>query len=310
MEYSFGLAPNVVAPPPVEISFSAMGTWCHVITHGGGPRAAEQVQAHVARLERVWTRFDPDSELCRANESAGHWCDVSPDTRRLAGHALAGWRFSSGAFDPFVAGRMADIGYDRDFAEIDAPAPPSGRWRRAPDRVPVQVDARHERLRITPGFELDSGGIGKGLAADFAAAAALRRGVRSVLVNLGGDVRCAGRTPADGWRIALDDAWRPGTASDWSIRLRAGGVATSSALRRSWRYSDGTEGNHLLDPRTGLPVRARYAAVSVVARHAWVAEVLTKATLLRPPAAVRGLLHRRQAAAVVTHFDGRRERLG
>lgn len=306
----YALSPNVLAPPPVQISFESMGTWCHVITHGGGPHAAEDVRADVAELDRAWTRFDASSELCAVNSAAGQWRAVSEPMRRLAGHALLGWRETGGAFNPFVATRMAEVGYDRDFSQIASPpAPPqvdAGSWRVAP----VQVDPAGGRIRVAKGSELDSGGIGKGLAADFAAEAALRRGVRSVLVNLGGDVRCAGATPKGGWRISLDDAWQPGERSDWSIRLRGGAVATSSPLRRRWRYADGSSGHHLLNPRTGVSLESRYAAVSVVARHGWVAEVLTKAALVLPAARAVRLLHRRQAAAIVTMPDGQRRRLG
>ena len=135
----YALSPNVLAPPPVQISFESMGTWCHVITHGGGPRAAEEVRADVAELDRAWTRFDGSSELCAVNSAAGQWRAVSEPMRRLAGHALLGWRETGGAFNPFVATRMAEVGYDRDFSQIvSPPAPPrvdAGSWRVAPVRV-------------------------------------------------------------------------------------------------------------------------------------------------------------------------------
>ncbi|MDQ1246693.1 MAG: FAD:protein transferase [Actinomycetota bacterium] len=316
--YRLALAPNVgtlaVAAAPAQRTFSSMGTWCHVITHGGAADAADQVRADIDRLDRVWTRFDPSSELCALNAAAGRWFDVSPDTLRLAQHALLGWRRTAGAFDPFLADRMAQVGYDRDFAAlrpVAAPAAlkaPPGRSRGC--RAPMAVDPRRRRVRVDRGAALDSGGIGKGLAADVAASAALRRGVRSVLVNVGGDLRCAGDTPEGGWQVSLDDAWEPGSASGWSIRLQTGAVATSSTLRRRWLYADGTQGHHLLDPRTGLPLAARYAAVSVIARQGWLAEVLTKVVFLWPPTRVAHMLRRHQAAAIVTAADGTRRRLG
>lgn len=317
MDYRLALPANVgtVAAPvePVERSFSSMGTWCHIITHGGGGSAADDVVAEIGRLDRRWTRFDPDSEVCRLNDAAGRWFAVSEDTMRLAQHALVGWRLTAGAFDPFLGRRMAEVGYDRDFHQLATTSAPTADHRRPAKpggRPPVAVDPRRGRVRVMPGRALDSGGIGKGLAADVAAAAALRRGVRSVLVNLGGDVRCAGATPPGGWLISLDDAWEPGQPSGWSVRLQTGAVATSSPLRRRWTYRDGTEGHHLLDPSTGLPLRARHAAVSVIARQGWLAEVFTKVVFLWPERRTVRLLRAYQAAAIVTAADGQRRRLG
>jgi thiamine biosynthesis lipoprotein len=297
------------APTPVERTFRAMGTSCHVIAHGGGGEAAvDQIVADIERLSGLWTRFDQASEVSQLNAAVGRRMSVTADTRRLAQRALVGWRLSSGRFDPFQVARMSVVGYGRDFADLATVDRP-GRVRVQRTRPPVVIDPRRNTVMVTAGNGLDSGGIGKGFAADLTAAAALRRGVRSVLVNLGGDLKCAGVTPAGGWRVSLDDAWRPGHESGTSIKLQAGAVCTSSPLHRSWRYSDGTEGNHLLDPRTGLSVASPIAAVSVIARHGWLAEVLSKTVLLSPQRRVRGLLAHRQAAAIVTYRDGSRVQL-
>lgn len=307
-----------------ELRFSSMGTWCHVLVHGGAADAAEAVRVDVERLARDWTRFSPDSEVSRVNARPGRWMRVSTDTRRLAQRALWGWRTFGGSFDPFLADRMIDIGYDRDFDEVvaraDRPAEdaenPTGfvpaqlLAARFHGRRPIDIDVAGDRLRVRLGATLDSGGIGKGFAADLTAQAALRRGAAGVLVNLGGDLRCAGATPADGWQVSLDDAWRPGEPSGWSVKLQAGAVATSSALRRRWTLADGRQVHHLLDPRTGLSLEPRYAAVSVIAPQAWLAEVLTKVVFLTAEDRLPALLRKHQAAAVVTGEDGARRQLG
>lgn len=309
--------PDGAAPSdPVEVSFASMGTWCHLIVHGGTADAATRAQRHVESLDRAWTRFDASSELCQFNASAGAWQHISDDLRVLIGHALLGWRLTGGAFDPFLVDDIARVGYDRDFDGVpeaagEQPAPAARRRAAAPGEPPVILDPARNRALLTPGWGLDSGGVGKGLAADLVATAALLAGARSVLVNLGGDLRCAGVTPTGGWKVSLDDAWEPGRPSGWSVKLTGGAVATSSPLRRSWTYADGSVGHHLLDPRTGTPLESRYAAVSVIARRAWVAEVLTKAVLLLPERRSARLLRSRDAAAIVTDIDGgTRRRLG
>ncbi|MDQ1305335.1 MAG: FAD:protein transferase [Actinomycetota bacterium] len=285
-----------------------MGTSCHVIAHGGGEAAVAEIVADIERLAALWTRFDDASEVSRLNAAVGRRMSVTADTRRLAQRALLGWQLSGGRFDPFQVDRMPVVGYGQDFDALATVDPPTKLTVRR-TRPPVVIDPRRNTVLVTAGNGLDSGGIGKGFAADLAAGAALRRGVRSVLVNLGGDLKCAGVTPAGGWLVSLDDAWRPGEESGTSIKLQGGAVCTSSPLHRRWRYSDGSEGNHLLDPRTGLSVSSPIAAVSVIARQGWLAEVLSKTVLLSSRRWASGLLARRQAAAIVTYRDGSRSQL-
>lgn len=293
-----------------EERFSSMGTWCHVIIRGGPPGVLAAVRRRIDDLDHRWTRFAADSELSRCNDAAGRWFSCSPDLLSLAAHALVGWRLTGGAFDPCLAQRMSEVGYDRDFADLVPGAPPLAEAPRRPGgAAPIRIDRKHRRVLVAVGRALDSGGIGKGLAADLAVRTALTLGAEAVLVNLGGDLRCAGVVPTGGWRVTLDDAWQPGQPSDWWVRLQGGAVATSSPLRRKWHYRDGSVGHHLLDPRTGLPLQARWAAVSVIAQRAWVAEVLTKAAFLLPERRFRGLVRRHRGAMVITELDGTRRQV-
>ena len=150
----------------------------------------------------------------------------------------------------------------------------------------VEWDERSIRLPRS-GMEIDFGGIGKEYAADRAAAILAERGVRHALVNLGGDVRALGGQ-ADGtpWRVGVrhpraTDA-RAAIAS--VARSADGAVATSGDYER-YIEVDGRRDRHLLDPRTGWPVRA-WQSISVVAPLAVVAgSVATIAMLLADEAA-------------------------
>lgn len=269
----------------------------------------DEIEADVAELQARWSRFEEDSELSSLNARPGVPHRVSVATRQLAQRALVGWRLSGGLFDPFQAGRMSAVGYGRDFDELEQVGPPVADRRRSLPARPVVIDRKRNTVTVAAGVELDSGGIGKGFAADVVALRALARGAHGALVNLGGDLRCAGLAPEGGWRISLDDAWQPGEPSDVTIKLREGSICTSSPLRRSWNYSDGSRGNHLLDPRTGLSISDRIAAVSVIAPQGWLAEVLTKTLLLAPQRRATVLLRRHQAGAVITYRDGARVQL-
>ena len=145
---------------------------------------------------------------------------------------------------------------------------------------PGGIVVRNAAVALPRGAGLDSGGIGKGLAADLVAAAARRGGASGICVNLGGDVRVMGEAPGGaGWTVGLDYPGQQRTLA--VVGLTDGALATSTTLLRHWRQ-DGRFMHHLIDPATREPSSRRVVFASVVAAEAWQAEVLTKAVMLTP----------------------------
>src|SRR2546429_9956111 len=109
---------------------------------------------------------------------------------------------TAGAVAPTVGRLLRISGYDRDFKALrDSGAPLRLRAADAPGWRAIEIDASASRVRLPPGMELDLGASAKALAADEAAAAALRAvgGAGGVLVSPGGDVAGARGAPAGGW---------------------------------------------------------------------------------------------------------------
>jgi thiamine biosynthesis lipoprotein len=137
------------------------------------------------------------------------------------------------------------------------------------------VSAGDGAVHRPAGVRLDSGGLGKGLAADLAAEAL--RGATSWLVDCGGDLRLGGtaRRPRP---IDVRDPLNPSVILH-RLHVTSGGVATSGITRRSWT-SDAGPAHHLIDPRTGLPAATDLLQVTALAPTALEAEVLAKTALL------------------------------
>ena len=139
------------------------------------------------------------------------------------------------------------------------------------------------------GMQLDAGGIAKGFAADQALAILTRAGCRRALVAGGGDV-AVGDPPPDrsGWEIALAGL-SSDTAAPWSpLTLSRAGVSTSGDAEQ-WVEIGGVRYSHILDPRTGLPVRG-HSSVTVVASNATTSDMLATAVSVLGPNAGRRLV--------------------
>lgn len=277
-----------------------MGTTCHVRVvapdEGAGWDAGAELdwaQSEVNRMERLWTRFNPDSELMTLGPQP---TEVDPATALLVTRAVAGHELSGGLFNPFLVAQVRAAGYDRDFASLEVLVTPQAGTPAAPARITVAGNM------VSTTLPIDSGGIGKGLAADLIASALRERGAAGALVNLGGDLRCLGVGRSGPWRVTLRHpiAGLP----PLSVNVTSGAVCTSTPLLRRWRVTSGGFHHHLIDPRTGRPAAERYAAVTVIAPEAWLGEVLCKVVFLADRQPARDLLHRFNAAALLSTASG------
>jgi thiamine biosynthesis lipoprotein len=92
------------------------------------------------------------------------------------------------------------------------------------------------------------------------------------LVEVGGEVRARGRRPAGGpWRVGIERPDPEGRAVHGVVELADLSMATSGDYR-SFYEQGGKRLGHIVDPRTGRPVRHRLASVSVVHRDAVLAD--------------------------------------
>ncbi|MHB8467306.1 MAG: FAD:protein FMN transferase [Acidimicrobiales bacterium] len=269
-----------------EHRFRAMGSDAHVVVVGDDASLLQRGIDRIAGLERTWSRFLPDSEVSTLNRRAGEFVAVSSDTIILVQRAVEAWRLSGGAFDPTVLGALIRAGYDTSFDLMEQASRPPGARPRAGRRIevgpigvgPGDIVIDGHAVMIPTGTGFDPGGIGKGLAADLVCRELLAAGAEGVCINLGGDVRVAGRSPQEGgWTIAVE---HPGAAEPVALLgIRSGAVATSTTLRRRWT-TDGERRHHIIDPQTGQPSETNLTLATAIAAEGWVAEVLAKAVLL------------------------------
>ncbi len=267
-----------------ETRFTAMGTYCHVLAVGpcGPTKVAKAVEA-VERLELLWSRFRPGSEISQLSHANGRSMKVSPETVSLVQKSVLAWRLSQGRFNPTMANRMVELGYDRSFAAIDQCqlSEQIEDWNPDQSCGQILVDSENQTVRLPKGIGFDPGGIGKGLAADMISAQLMNDGAWGAMVNLGGDLRVRGTPPSgDAWLIAIRE---PAVLDSpiTSVRLNDCGLATSTTKKRRWNHG-GLERHHLLDPDTGLSCVPGVDLASVIAGEAWWAEAAATALVCQP----------------------------
>ena len=154
--------------------FRAMGTVISLrsvgVSHATMTRALEVLQAEAARWERIFSRFDAESELSRVNRSNGESVRVSHDFLDVLDDAIAGFIQSAGRFDPSILDTLELEGYDRTFQSIRP-----GDERDGPERfrhvdswklLDIKLDFHSGTVRLPAGLRIDLGGIAKGAFVD------------------------------------------------------------------------------------------------------------------------------------------------
>jgi FAD:protein FMN transferase len=276
---------------------------------------ARAVRAFLEDFDRRLSRFRPDSELSRLNAHPREVVRASMLLRAAVRAAVWAAERTDGLVDPTLMNELEQAGYahSRDglhpapVAEAIATAPrsrparpnPAARWRA------IRIDERAGTIGRPPGLRIDSGGTGKGLAADLAAE--FLPGYSRFVVDCGGDIRVGGPdAQADPYRIEVE---HPLTGERViALRLPEGAVATSGINVRIWRTDSGRIAHHLLDPATGEPAWTGLVGATAMGSTALEAETLAKAALLSGPEQARRWLA--ELGGVLVHDDGEVEYVG
>lgn len=282
-----------------------MGTHVVVLTLDAAARHAATTEAlgQIESIEDACSRFRPESDLSKVNASAGETVDVGPCFIAALDVALDAARRTDGLVDPTVGQALRILGYDRDFGGVERSGPAVLRFGRIPGWQAVEVDRAAGTVRIPRGTSLDLGATAKALAADEAAHAASVVIDGPVLVSIGGDIAVAGGAPEGGWCVRVTDAHDgPPEGPGETVRIDAGGLATSSVTVRHWNRGT-TEHHHIVDPATGRSAEIEWRTVSVAAGDCVDANVASTAAIVLGPGAAAWLDRIGLPARLVRH-DG------
>lgn len=260
-----------------RFSHEAMATVYEVYAlHPDERYAAQAAQAAfdlVDRLERELSRFIANSDIGRINQlQAGDSTRVSPSTLECLAIARHAFDLTGGAFDISIGSGLPSL----------------------------ELDPEDFVVRATKsGVRVDLGGIGKGYAVDLMAGLLEEWALGPALVHGGFSSVLALEPPADqdGWPLTLSDPRASLVLARLSVRHTALGASGLS------------KGDHIVDPRTGGPVRGRIAAWVAVPRPeaaravasaeepprvaaATIADALTTAFMLMSPGEIEALCER------------------
>lgn len=268
--------------PVAKKYFKSLGTtievWIVVVSEPENIRAQQdlsEVLEYYTQLEKIFSRFEPESELSVLNGDLGKFLPASEEMRTVAKHALGHYLKTDSYFDPRIIGQLENIGYSRDFKNISSTSVSSDM------SVFSSNDALSEDLIIQGGkacfnARMDFSGIVKGYATDQVAQFLFKRGWKNFMVNSGGDIFFAGHDDEKNvWPVDIEGV----PYEKLLLQLEGVGVATSGIGKRKWE-KEGKRFHHIINPKKPHEFSFDLSSVTVVAPFTEEADVWAKTLFL------------------------------
>jgi FAD:protein FMN transferase len=255
--------------------------------HADLENAIEAAFAAIARVHRLMSFHEADSDVSRLNRLAGLGpIPIDPSTFKVLETALELYVRSNKRFDITVARVLRLLRL--------LPGPPDAAGGDAAGAIEL-LPGYHVRFR-DPRILIDLGGLAKGFAVDRAVEVLQDHGIRRGLVNAGGDLAGFGPDPHT---IHVRDPRDPRQLI-CRIDIRNEAVA-SSGRRFDPFHSAATSFAAIIDPSTNAPV-CTVVGATVRAPSCMLADALTKVVMIQGESA-GPLLARYHASALTVTAD-------
>jgi FAD:protein FMN transferase len=286
--------------------FRALGTDINVRIIVDGEAEKEKAQNDLEKAkniffskEKIFSRFDVESEICRLNKNVDAHQKASKDILYLAKRALYYNKISKGLYDPRIIEVLEQIGYDKDFktkkfSQVDLPPKFSAVRTRLSDDLKIKGE------KIYFGRRMDFSGIAKGYIVDQATQFLKKRGWKNFLVDAGGDMMISGKnSEGEKWRIAVEGV----PEEKLMLKVSGRGIATSGISRKKWKIQE-KKFHHLVNPKNPNHFSYELRTVSVIAENTENADGRAKTLVLMGKEKGMEFAKKNKIAAIFLNYKG------
>ena len=246
-------------------------------------------------LESLLSFHIPESELCRFNRHAGMGeMKLSPELFFLFKKSLAYSAATGGAFNILVGPLVKRWKVTAEDADVPT-------QKEIDELLPlicyedlVLNEEKGTASLKKKGQMADLGGIAKGFASDEVIAIYKQMGIRSAILDIGGNIGLLGKNPEGRpWRVGIQDPEKPRGEYLGFLDLTDRSLSTSGAYERFFE-KNGKIYHHIIDPATGYPSDSGLLSASIIAGCSVDSDAFSKIFVM---GAEKGI-------AVIKHFPG------
>ena len=210
--------------------------------------------------ENKFSRTKEQSEIYQLN--ANGEANVSRETLELIQEGLYYSKISNGAFDITIQPVSSLWNFTADKPTL----PDATKLKKATKKVnykKVEINGSHVKFK-QKGLGIDLGAIAKGYIADRLKEYLVENGVKSAVINLGGNVLCIGRNTNDeNFAIGVQKPERDSVEVAKVLSIDDKSVVSSGSYER-YITVDGVDYHHILNPKTGYGYQNGLVEVTII----------------------------------------------
>lgn len=239
------------------------------------------LEKELAFLSKEMSTYDPLSDISILNQQGKTKTGFRfQDVWRVSKYVN---KMTQGAFNPTVKPLLEEWGVGTTSGFV-FPEPSDI------EKVLSTVGMDHFRLfdngemrALRTGVKLDFSAIAKGYGVDRLCEVLQQYGVKMAFVEIGGEVRVLGSKPlGNAWKLGLQEPTGDHDVLHGVVSLSEYAMATSGDYRQYFIH-EGERYSHVLDPRTGYPVRHDVASVTVLAPTCVLADAFATGFMVMAP---------------------------
>ena len=261
-----GCSKKETSKPPLSKSELLMGTVIEVTIYDSDDESIfNDIFTKIKELESNLSINEDGTLVDKINLSAGiEPVKVDDDTYEVIKKGLEYSKISNGLFDitigPLV--KLWSIGLPEQKLptkdEITAKLP-------LIDYNDLVLDESEKTVYLKrPGMMIDLGGIAKGFTADIISEILTEKGIKSAIINLGGNIFAHGnKNKTDFWKVGIQNPLSDRGGIIGSIQVKNKSVVTSGTYERYFE-ENGIKYHHILSPKTGYPYENNISGITIV----------------------------------------------
>ena len=260
-------------------------------------RAVKKVMQYFYHIDSVASSFNPQSEVSHLNKIGK--AKMSEDLKLLIEKSLEVSEKSDGVFDITVGPAMKSFGFYDSTTESQR----TQRKKKVEDIIGYKnIRIKEDSIFLKPGMMIDLGGLTVGYALDKVQEILKSEGIKSGLIDAGGDIICFGDRV---YNIGIKDPIQQGIIK--TIKIKNQAISTSGNYEK-FIEKDNQKYTHIINPKTGQAISDKensLCSVTIIADKCVDADAYATAVFVAGINSGQNLIRKLKLKGVLIRNDGK-----